>query len=270
MARTIELSTGAALSYLDEGAGRPLLLLHGVCMSNAFFERNVGPLSAGHRVIAPDFRSHGKSPSVEGGHTVAQYARDVRALIEALDLHDVVLVGWSMGSMVVWDYLQQFGDNSRVSGVVIVSQGPSDLIQEGWPYGIADVDTLHEYVQLCQADFRGFFVDFVPLMFADELDPQQASAFVDAIVQVGPNAGALILLDQTLRDYRDLIPTLTVPHLLAWGHDEKVVPVASSEWLLDNLPNAQRELFESSGHCPMWEEPDRFNAVLTAWAAALP
>ena len=179
------------------------------------------------------------------------------------------MVGWSMGSMVVWDYLEQFGADSRVSGAVIVSQGPSDLIQEGWPYGIADADTLHEYIRLCQDDFRGFFADFVPLMFADELSADEASNFLDAITSVGANAGSLILLDQTLRDYRALIPTLEVPHLLAWGRDEKVVPVTSSDWLLEQLPHAQRELFESSGHCPMWEEPDRFNAVLTEWVATL-
>ena len=266
---TIALTTGATLSYTDTGAGRPLILLHGVCMTNRFFERNVEALSAEHRVIAPDFRGHGASPSVEGGHTVDQYARDIRALVEELDLRDAVMVGWSMGSMVVWDYLSQFGEDPRLAGVVIVSQGPSDLTQDGWPNGIADLPTLHEDVRLAQADFDGFFEEFVPLMFKDELPPDQVRAFVDAIGGVGANAGSLILLDQTLRDYRALVPTLTVPHLLAWGRDEKVVPLASSDWLLDNLPNATREIFEQSGHCPMWEEPEAFNATLTRWAAQL-
>jgi non-heme chloroperoxidase len=145
----IDLSTGVTLSYQDAGQGRPLILLHGVCMSNRFFERNVEPLAAHHRVIAPDFRSHGDSPAVEGGHTVEQYARDLRALIEALELRDVVLVGWSMGSLVAWEYLSQNVEDCGVAGVVIVSQGPSDLTQEGWDYGIADMAELHEYVRLC-------------------------------------------------------------------------------------------------------------------------
>lgn len=266
---TIDLPTGATLSYADAGEGRPLLLLHGVCMSNRFFERNIEALSANHRVIAPDFRSHGQSPAVEGGHTVDQYARDVRALIEALDLRDAVAVGWSMGSLVIWDYLGQFGDDSRLAGVVIISQGPSDLTQDGWDYGIADMDTLHDFVRQTQGDFDGFFEGFVPLMFKNELEPVDLAKFTSAVSSVGANAGSLILLDQTLRDYRALIPTLTVPHLLVWGRDEKVIPVASSEWLLGQLPHATRELFEESGHCPMWEEADAFNALVTRWAAAL-
>jgi len=266
----IDLPTGATLSYIDEGSGRPLLLLHGVCMSNAFFGRNIGPLSQSHRVVAPDFRSHGESPHVEGGHTVGQYARDIRALIEALDLRDVVLVGWSMGSLVAWEYLSQFGDQSRVAGVVIVSQGPSDLIQDGWPYGIADTPTLHEFVRLCQADFGGFFDDFIPAMFKDPQPEADLAAFGAAVRSVGANAGSLILLDQTLRDYRDLIPTLAVPHLLAWGADEKVIQVGSSGWLLERLANGTLEMFEESGHCPMWEESELFNGIVTGWVAGLP
>jgi pimeloyl-ACP methyl ester carboxylesterase len=265
----IDLSSGATLSYQDSGEGRVLILLHGVCMSNRFFERNIEPLATHHRVIAPDFRSHGGSPAVEGGHTVEQYARDLRALIEDLDLRDVVLVGWSMGSLVAWEYLSQNVEDSGVAGVVIVSQGPSDLTQEGWDYGIADMATLHEYIRLCQDDFDGFFEGFVPLMFKDELEPHQSEAFLAAISSVGANAGSLILLDQTLRDYRAQIPTFAVPHLLAWGQDEKVVPMASSDWLLAQLPNAQREVFEHSGHCPMWEEAARFNGVIAEWVAGL-
>ena len=45
--------------------------------------------------------------------------------------------------------------------------------------------------------------------------------------------------------------------------------MASSDWLLAQLPNAQREVFGQSGHCPMWEEPDRFNGAVAAWVAGL-
>jgi pimeloyl-ACP methyl ester carboxylesterase len=178
----LDLPTGATLACTGTGSGRPVLLLHGVCMSRKFFERNIEPLAGRHRVIALDFRGHGGSPSVEGGHTVAQYARDVRAVIEMLDLRDAVLVGWSMGSMVLWDYLGQFAGDPRLAGAVVVSQGPSDLTQPGWPYGIAALAELRAYLQLAQDDFAGFFAGFVPEMF---------------------------------------IPRFTVPHLLVWGRDEK-------------------------------------------------
>jgi non-heme chloroperoxidase len=122
----IQLPDGASIAYTDSGQGRAILLLHGVCMSRVFFERNTDVLARDHRVIAMDFRSHGDSPRGEGGHTVAQYARDVHALLEHLRLEEVTAIGWSMGSFVLWDYLTQFGGH-RLSSVVVVSQGPSDL-----------------------------------------------------------------------------------------------------------------------------------------------
>jgi non-heme chloroperoxidase len=261
-----ELADGARISYTDSGNGRPLLLLHGVCMSRAFFERNVDALSRDHRVISMDFRSHGDSPAAEGGHTVAQYARDVHRLLEHLDLDAVTAAGWSMGALVLWDYLAQFGAD-RLSSVVVVSQGPSDLTQVDWPHGIADLPQLGGFLEAMQADFRGFFDGFVPMMFKDELAPEQQRRFVEAICGVGANAGTVIFVDQTLQDYRSQISRFTIPHLLIWGADEKVIKQASGEWLAKNLPDAEYQVFDNSGHCPMWEEADRFNATLGDWVS---
>jgi pimeloyl-ACP methyl ester carboxylesterase len=265
----VELPTGATVHYTDAGTGRAVILLHGVAMSSVFFERNVDELSRDHRVIALDFRGHGGSPYVEGGHTVAQYARDVRGLIDALDLDRPVIVGWSMGSLVAWDYLRQFGDDHRLAGVIIVSQGPSDLIQSDWPHGIADDADLHVFLAAMQDDSRGFLGEFLPTMFHTAPDQATIDRLLDDIGRAGPNTGTLILADQTMQDYRHDIPSFTVPHLLVWGTDEQVGKLAAADWLADRLPHAELHIFETSGHCPMWEEPDRFNSLARSWIAAL-
>lgn len=264
--RLFQLPGDASIAYTDRGQGRTILLLHGVCMSHVFFQRNADALARDHRVITADFRSHGDSPRAEGGHTVAQYARDVHALLQHLQVQDVTAIGWSMGSFVLWDYLSQFG-TERLASVVVVSQGPSDLTQPDWPYGIADVSQLAGFVAGMQDDFRGFFAGFTPLMFKGQLTTEQELRFVDAISQVGTNAGTVIFVDQTLRDYRSAIPAFSIPHLLVWGSDEKVIKQASGEWLAKELPSAEYVLFGDSGHCPMWEEPERFNQVVADWVA---
>src|SRR6476469_9005727 len=126
MARLHDLPDGASLAYDEAGAGRPVVLIHGVSMSRRYFERNLAALSERFHVVNVDLRGHGESPSHDGGHTVAQYARDVRHLLRALDLDGAVLVGWSMGSLVVWDMIRQFGTDG-LAGHVVVSQGPTDL-----------------------------------------------------------------------------------------------------------------------------------------------
>jgi non-heme chloroperoxidase len=143
MAHLHDLPDGARISYDDVGTGRPVVLIHGVSMSRRFFERNVAALSEGFRVVNVDLRGHGESPAHEGGHTVAQYARDVRHLLEGLRLDDAVLVGWSMESLVVWDMIRQFGAEG-LAGHVVVSQSPSDLRRPGWELSGFTLDALYE------------------------------------------------------------------------------------------------------------------------------
>lgn len=262
----LSLSDGAAMKYIDIGDGPAVLLVHGVCMTSVFFEHNIGPLAQTHRVIAVDLRSHGDSPIATAGNTVAQYARDLQALLTHLDLDDVTGVGWSMGSFVLWDYLLQFGPD-RIKRLAVVSQGPSDLTRADWPYGIATVDDLSAYLNDMQNDFAGFFEGFVPEMLKDEASDAQVQTFVAEIVKIGANAGSVILADQTLKDYRPFLDGLTVPHLLVWGADEKVVKLASGDWLHTHLTTSELQVFDDSGHCPMWEEPERFNALLSGWIA---
>jgi non-heme chloroperoxidase len=89
-------------------------------------------------------------------------------------------------------------------------------------------------------------------------------------LRIGANAGTCILLDQSLQDYRGFAATYAVPTLLVWGADEKVVAAANGPWLAATQPAAELVVFEQSGHCPMWEEAERFNQVVGDWIAALP
>jgi pimeloyl-ACP methyl ester carboxylesterase len=95
------------------------------------------------------------------------------------------------------------------------------------------------------------------------------AALLEEILRVGANAGTCILLDQCLQDYRDQLASYDVPTLLVWGEDEKVVAAANGPWLQTTQPAAELVVFEESGHCPMWEEPERFNQVVGDWIAAL-
>lgn len=264
------VETGLELAYSDAGSGRSIVFLHGGCMSRRLFARKLHALEGAHRVVAFDFRGHGESSAVEGGHTVPQYARDLRYAIELLGLMDIVIVGRSMGALVAWEYLSQFRHDPRVAGVVAISQGPSDLQQSDWSFGIADVDELHHYVEAMQSDFRAFFEGFVPSMFKTPLSHADFVTLLAETQMIGANAGSLIMLDQTLRDYRTLIPKFAVPHLLVWGRDEKLIPLGSGRWLNEHLSNSELVVFDDSGHCPMWEEATRFNHLIGSWIGHLP
>src|SRR5437870_3320869 len=130
----ITLPTGVTLSYVDTGAkeAQPVVLLHGVCMGKGYFHKQFEPLAESHRVIAPDLSGHGESEKTETGHTVPQYARDLKAFLEALEVSRPVLLGWSMGAFVAWDYLQQFG-SSDIRGLIVVDEAASDFKTDEFP-----------------------------------------------------------------------------------------------------------------------------------------
>jgi pimeloyl-ACP methyl ester carboxylesterase len=104
----------------------------------------------------------------------------------------------------------------------------------------------------------------------DERSPDELAWMVGAPLKVGANAGTAILIDQTFRDYREDLPQIDVPTLLAWGRDEKLVPVSAGEEMQRRIPDAELVFFEQSGHCPMYEEAEAFNAAVAAFAARLP
>jgi non-heme chloroperoxidase len=262
-----ELPDGTRLAYTQQGTGRPVVLLHGVLASRRFFERNVAALAELFSVYAVDLRGHGDSSDSQGGNTVAQYARDVQHFLETLGLSDVVACGWSMGNLVIWEYLGQFPDASRIAAQVCISQGPCDLRADGWEHGFTDRVGLRDLVRATQEDYHGVCSFVATILTADLPSTDDQAWMVEEQMKILPNSAACILADQTQRDYRESVVDVSVPILAVWGRDEKCLPVAAGEWLAAHVPGTELHVFESSGHMPMWEEPDRFNDLVVRWIA---
>ncbi len=100
-------------------------------------------------------------------------------------------------------------------------------------------------------------------------DDEARAWMLHEILRCRPTTATAILLSQTLPDARPVLDGLALPTLLAFGRDETLVPIAAGEWLRDHVPGAELALFERSGHCPMLEEPERFNALVAEFAARL-
>jgi non-heme chloroperoxidase len=261
------LSNGVTMHVVDEGEGRPLVFVHGVMMSGRFFVNQVSGLRAAHRVVVPDLRGHGRSEKVLSGHTVANYAQDLRLLFEERSILRPLLVGWSMGAMVVYEYLKAFGSDS-VAGIVIVDQPPSDFAWDGYPFGVLTVEALAEMVEGLQLDQRAVAEEFAGLM-QHEPQPDVSAWMVDEIMQVPAAVASTILVNQTLRDYRPLLPRITCPALVAFGKDPKLTPPEAGEYIASQIPGARFELFEHSSHVPFLEETERFNTLIAEFAASI-
>src|SRR6476661_8506194 len=124
-----ENSSDIEIYYEDHGAGQPVVLIHGYPLSGRAWDKQVPVLlEAGHRVITYDRRGFGQSSQPVVGYEYDTFASDLHALLEALDLHDVTLVGHSMGTGEVTRYLSVYG-SARVAAGVLVSPIPPFLLQ---------------------------------------------------------------------------------------------------------------------------------------------
>jgi pimeloyl-ACP methyl ester carboxylesterase len=125
-----EAADGAELSYVEQGAGRPVVLLHGYLMTahEAWVRTGVADrlAAAGLRAVMPDMRGHGGSAPDDP----AAYRRDVLAddgfaLIDALGLDDPDLVGYSMGSVMA---IRMIARGARPGRVVLGGTGLDPIV----------------------------------------------------------------------------------------------------------------------------------------------
>jgi pimeloyl-ACP methyl ester carboxylesterase len=266
----IRLENGITLAYDEAGRSedRPVVLIHGVSMSRRYFHRQLGPLADGNRVIAVDLRGHGGSEKVESGHTIPEYGRDLDAFLRALAITRPVLLGWSMGAFVAFDYIKQFGTGA-ISGLVVVDESATDFKWDGYPHGFVDLPTLHSFMSAIQVDRIAFLGHLVDAMFHQPPSDADREWMVAECARLPIGSLSAILFDQSLQDYREVVPTIDVPTLICWGRHDALLPVSGAANLHEAMPHAQVELFEDSGHCPFLEETDRFNEVLSAFLASL-
>jgi non-heme chloroperoxidase len=261
---------GVTLSVRRAGnrGGPTVVFIHGVMMSGRFFDSQLEAEDLQRfDLIAPDLRGHGDSEKTPAGHTVATYARDLASLMDALDVHRPVLVGWSMGAMVLYEYLKLRGQDS-VQGVVILEQTPSDYLWEGYTFGFVTLNSLAELVDEIQTDMPALAHQLVQLMLhapTEELDRWMS----EEITKVPPSIASTIFVNQTIRDDRDFLPSIVVPTLVLFGRDGKLTPPEAGEYIAAQIPGATLQIFENSSHCPFVEEPELFARALAEFVDSL-
>ena len=250
------------------GSGPPVVLIHGWSMSGRFFQRQLDGLAGRHRVIVPDLRGHGASEKVLHGHTVPQYAADLHAILAGLQVQRPVLAGWSMGAMVGYEYLRAYGRDS-VAGLVIVDQPPSDFAWDGYEFGVFTMAELRDFSEQLQLDQAAVVDEFTQLML-HKPDEETLAWMAAEILRVPPAIASTILLDQTLRDYRDFLPQIDVPALVLFGEDDKLTSPRAGEYIAGRIPGGRLRTFPASSHCPFWEESAAFNDAVADFIAELP
>ena len=260
---TLDVGGGVQLYWEACGAGRPVVFVHGLWGSSRFFRRQLAAVGAHHRAIAFDLRGHGRSSMTAEGHTVPTLAADLRAVLRGLEVERPIVVGWSMGAFVAWDYHLKYGRDD-IAGLVVVDQAPTDYRYPGMEDALIGIAELRDWTRAV-IDNRNDFMKFVlPLMFHAVPPPEELDWMWGEMCRTPALIAAAIFIDQSLRDYRSMISGYDVPTLVCSGK-MSAQPRSGALFLRDTLPQGELLTFENSGHCLFWEEADLFNEALLSF-----
>jgi non-heme chloroperoxidase len=272
-----ENSSPVELYYEDHGAGQPVVLIAGFPLSGAAGEKQtIALLDAGFRVITYDRRGFGRSSKVVTGYDYDTFAADLNAVITKLDLHDVVLVGHSMGTGEVTRYLGTFGSERVSRAVLIESLAPFLLKTDDNPEGV-DRSVFDGARAAIAADRPAYLADFFEAFYnADVLlgtrvskEAMQAS-FIDAI---GASAkGTYNCVATWATDFRGDLPKIDVPLLVIQGDADRILPFPKTgKRLPDLVDDCELVAIEGGPHAIAWTHADQVNdALLQFIGAAVP
>ncbi len=218
------------LAYVDEGAGVPVLLVHGFPLDHTMWDAQIAALSQQARVIAPDLRGFGQSPLASGdaerGISMEAYADDLAELLDTIDVREqIVLVGFSMGGYVAWQFVRKHGH--RLRALVACDTRAAADTEDARSGRIKMADNVAEWGSGRVAEIMGPKL-IAPATFQKK--PEVVAA-VRAVVERTPPAGiAAAQRGMAARlDATDLLPHVTVPTLDARRRARRPQPGSGNE-----------------------------------------
>lgn len=242
--------------YEITGQGDPLLFIHGLGSSGRDWELQVPHFAQNYRVITVDVRGHGQSGKLPGPYSVSQFAEDVAALMQALNITPAHVVGISMGGMIAFQLA--VNHPALVQTLTIVNSGP-ELVVRTW----------RERLQVWQ---RFMIVRLLGMQKMGEVlskrllpQPEHADTrriFVERWSENDPRAYRDAMSALIGWSVSDKLSTLAMPILII-AADQDYTPVAAKEAYRAELPTAHLVVVPDSHHALPVEHPEAFNKVLS-------
>ena len=247
----IETGDGERLFFKDWGSGAPIVFLAAWALPSDMWDYQMAPLSEeGFRTVAYDRRGHGRSSRPGGGYDYDTLADDLAAVLNALDLHEVTLVGMSMAGGEIVRYLTRHGAR-RIARVVFVGTNATPFLLQtpDNPHGIPakrfeDFQRralLRDYPQWLEDNRQPFFV------------PETSRSMQDWIkmLMLGTSMQALVgcSRSQASTDFRGELRKIGVPALIIHGDNDVSAPIdLTGRPTAELIPGAELRVYEGAPH----------------------
>ncbi|MDC6366849.1 MULTISPECIES: alpha/beta fold hydrolase [Flavobacteriaceae] len=242
----------------DAGKGKPIVFIPGWTMTSQFFSKQKDYFKKDHRYISYDPRSHGKSSKTEIRNTYAGHATDLYHLISALQLDDVILIGWSSGSATVYEYVKKYGTGG-IDKIVFIDEPPKWVgdSEKEWVYG--SFDAYRESLKNLINDRTGYAKGTVQWMLQKNMNEGERDWMVAQMMLTPNNAALSLYVDGLTSDYTDVAKSMNEKIPLLYLVRESWYDKAK-QWLDKNIKYSK--VLPIKSHAPFWENPEIFNEIV--------
>ena len=254
VARIMQMSE-RGVWYTRRGSGRPVILVHGWCLNRKMWAYTEHNLSDVYDVLAVDLPGFGLSSSLAGPYSFERFSEDIAALINELDLQNVVLVGFALGAAVALKAAVKHPD--QIAAVVSVA------IPSG------DASPYNKFAKSMRRDWPGFARKSAEALFHNPHSAAEIS-WLEHMFASTELSVALESVNElaTLRP-ENLAQSVQVSQLFMHAAHDTVAPIALGEACTTVSSNAQLAVIEECGHLIVLDDKAAFQAELDSFLNAL-
>ena len=254
----IHLTTGLYMQYAESGdsAEETIVFLHGLSDSWFSFSPVLEHLSPRYRILMPDLRGHGGSSQPESGYAVQDFANDVIAFMDALDLRRVTLIGHSMGSFIAQQVAVAVPE--RLSRLVLVGSATKVFTKD-----VGDLATL--FGALEDPVPEEIARDFQTSTLFGQVSPDFLNSVVAESLKLRAHVWRGAARDFLTNDTPAALERIQAPTLILWGEQDLIWSRREQEALAARIPNAELVTYSLTGHALHWEQPEKFARDLEAF-----
>lgn len=252
---TITTKDGTNIFYKDWGSGQPVFFHHGWPLScDDWDSQMIYFVQKGYRVIAHDRRGHGRSSQVDGGHDMNHYATDVAAVVEYLNLSNVVHIGHSTGGGEATRYVARYS-NGRAAKLILIGAVPPIMVKSSENPDGLPIEVFDDLRKQLANNRAQFYLDFASGPFYGY--NRQGAKLSQGVIQ---NWWRQAMMGSAKAQYESIkafsetnftedLKVIDVPTLVMHGDDDQIVPIANSAYLsVKLLKNGTLKVYEKFPH----------------------
>lgn len=247
---TVAAPDGVSIAYTVLGEGSPaLVFIHGWMCDQGFWSAQVDEFASTNTVVTIDIAGHGLSGTDREGWPLLAFGGDVQAVVEHLDLPDVVLIGHSMGGPVALEAARLMPNRTR--GVIAVDS-------------LHDADATYDPEQFDQVlaaydqDFVGTCLQFTGSMFQEGADPELVERVTSDMCDHAPEISIPLLRAFFSYEMGPALAAVSVPVRYINAATYPTNPEVNTKY----QPDFSGVIMEDVGHFLMMEKPQEFNELL--------